>query len=119
MMLMLEILSLIVFWDVIVNMYWIRNYKLHTEINNGELKSIKTVKKMIFYEEESAMSWKLEIYFSDGTSELVDEDFETEQDAKDEYYSWLDSWRAGRETLMLAGRDYIEADIEGCKIWEE
>lgn len=25
------------------------------------------------------MAWKLEIHFSDGSSELVDEDFETEQ----------------------------------------
>jgi len=35
------------------------------------------------------MAWKLEIHFSDGSSELVDDDFETEQDAQDEYDSWL------------------------------
>ena len=65
------------------------------------------------------MAWKLEIRFSDGTSELVDEVFETEQDARAEYESWLDNWGAGRETLMLAGEEYDEADIEDCDIWEE
>ncbi len=65
------------------------------------------------------MAWKLKIYFTDGSSEVVDEDFETEQDAQDEYESWLDSWNAGRETLMLAGEDYVDADIDDCDIWEE
>ncbi len=65
------------------------------------------------------MAWKLEIYFTDGTSELVDEDFNSEQEALDEYELWLDSWHAGRETLQLAGREYIEADIEDYEIWEE
>lgn len=65
------------------------------------------------------MAWRLKILFDDGTEELVDEEFETEQDAQDEYDSWLDSWGAGRETLMLAGEDYCEADIEDCEIWEE
>ncbi len=65
------------------------------------------------------MAWKLEIHFSDGSSEVVDEDFETEQEAQDEYDSWLDNWNVGRETLMLAGEDYTDADIEDCDIWEE
>ncbi len=65
------------------------------------------------------MAWRLKILFDDGTEELVDEEFKTEQDAQDEYDSWLDSWGAGRETLMLAGEDYCEADIEDCEIWEE
>ena len=65
------------------------------------------------------MAWKLKIYFTDGTSEIVDEDFDTEQDAENEYESWLDSWNAGRETLSLAGEDYSDADIEDCEIWEE
>ena len=43
----------------------------------------------------------------------------SEQDAQDEYDSWLENWNAGRETLMLAGEDYIDADIEDCDIWEE
>lgn len=65
------------------------------------------------------MAWKLKIYFSDGSSELVDEDFETEQDAQDEYESWLTNWGAGGESLMLAGEDYCDADIEDYEIWEE
>lgn len=50
---------------------------------------------------------------------MVDEDFETEQDAQDEYESWQENWNAGRETLMIAGEDYVDADIEDCYIWEE
>lgn len=65
------------------------------------------------------MSWKLRIYFDDGTSEDVDEDFASEEEAEEEYEAWLDSWNVGRETLMLAGEDYIDADIEDCEIWEE
>ena len=65
------------------------------------------------------MAWKLRINFSDGTSELVDEDFETKQDALDEYESWLDSWNVGGETLMMAGEDYSDAEIEDCDIWKE
>ncbi len=65
------------------------------------------------------MGYKLTIYFTDGSSEEVDEIFETEEDALAEYNSWLDSWGAGRETLQLAGEDYIEADIEGYDIEEE
>lgn len=47
------------------------------------------------------MAWKLKIRFSDGSSELVDEDFETEQEARYEFDSWLDSWSAGKKTLIL------------------
>ena len=65
------------------------------------------------------MSYKLTIHFSDGSSEEVDETFETEQDALDEYDSWLDSWGAGKETLQLAGEDYIDAEIEGYDIDED
>ena len=65
------------------------------------------------------MGYKLKIYFSDGSSELVDEVFETEEAAEDEYNSWIENWGAGRETLMLAGEDYIEADIEDYEIFEE
>ena len=64
------------------------------------------------------MGYKLTIYFTDGSSEEVFDIFETEQDAMDEYESWLDSWGAGRETLKLAGEDYIEADIDGYSIEE-
>ena len=57
------------------------------------------------------MSYKLTIYFSDGSFEEVDEIFETEEDAMDEYDSWLENWGAGKETLQLAGESYLDADI--------
>ena len=68
------------------------------------------------------MAWKLRIYFSDGEFEDVDEDFETKEDAEDEFQSWLDNWAAGRETLLLSDpfdEDVCDADIEDCEIWEE
>lgn len=65
------------------------------------------------------MPWKLKIYFDDGTEEEVDEVFGSEEDAEEEYRSWLENWGAGREVLMLANEDYSEADIEDCEIWEE
>ena len=64
------------------------------------------------------MGYKLTIYFTDGSSEEVDEIFETEEEAMDEYNSWLDSWGAGKETLQLAGEDYIDADIDDYEIEE-
>ena len=65
------------------------------------------------------MSYRLTIHFSDGSSEEVDEVFETEQDALNEYDSWLDSWESGKETLKLAGEDYVDADIDGYDIDED
>lgn len=65
------------------------------------------------------MTWRLQINFSDGSSELVDEEFKTKREAQEEYESWLDSWNAGRETLMLSGEEYCDADIEDCDIWKE
>lgn len=64
------------------------------------------------------MSYKLTIYFSDGTSEEVDEIFETEDDAMEEYDSWCNNWGAGKETLQLAGEEYCDADIDGYSIDE-
>lgn len=64
------------------------------------------------------MAYKLTIYFSDGTSEEVDEVFETEEDAMEEYDSWLANWGMGKETLQLAGEDYDDSDIEGYDIEE-
>ena len=51
------------------------------------------------------MGWRLRINFSDGSSELVDDVFDTEEDAQDEFDSWLENWGAGQETLELAGED--------------
>ena len=45
--------------------------------------------------------------------------FDTEEDAEDEYNSWIENWGAGREALELAGEDFIDADIDDCEIWEE
>lgn len=64
------------------------------------------------------MSYRLTIHFSDGSSEVVDEVFETEHDALNEYDSWLDSWESGKEILKLAGEDYVDADIDGYDIDE-
>ena len=64
------------------------------------------------------MGYKLTIHVSDGSSEEVDDIFETEQAALDEFDTWLDSWEVGKETLQMAGEDYIDADIEGCDIDE-
>lgn len=65
------------------------------------------------------MGYRLRIFFSDGSSELVDEVFDTKEDAEAEYDTWLDSWDAGRETLELAGEDFVDADIEDYEIFEE
>lgn len=65
------------------------------------------------------MAWRLKIIFDNGDSELLDDLFDTEQDAVDEYNSWCDNWAAGRETLQLAGEDYVDAEIETAEIWEE
>lgn len=69
--------------------------------------------------EENKMSWRLRINFDDGSSELIDDLFETEEDAQDEYESWLENYGAGRDVLELAGEDYSDADIIDCDIWEE
>lgn len=65
------------------------------------------------------MGWRLQINFNDGSSEIMDDVFESEQDAQDEYEICLESWGVGRETLMLAGEDYDDSEIEDCDIWEE
>ena len=65
------------------------------------------------------MSWKLQVNFDDGDSLVVDEDFSTREEAEEDFSLWLESYGAGRETLMLAGESYCEHDIEDCDIWEE
>ena len=65
------------------------------------------------------MGWRVRINFDDGTSELVDDVFDSEEDAESEYDSWLENWGAGKETLMLANEDYCDAEIVDCDIWEE
>ena len=65
------------------------------------------------------MGFRLKIHFSDSSSELVDDVFDTEEDAKDEFDSWVENWGVGRDTLKLAGEDYVDADIEDYEIFEE
>ncbi len=65
------------------------------------------------------MSWRVRINFDDGTSELVDEEFDTEEEAEEEYDSWLEGWGAGRDVLMLAGEEYSDKEIVDCDIWKE
>ena len=64
------------------------------------------------------MGYKLTIYFSDGETEEIDEIFETEEGAIEEYNTWLDGWETGKETLKLANEEYIDATIEGYGIEE-
>ena len=63
--------------------------------------------------------WRLKINFTNGSSELVDEEFETRADAKAEFESWLENWGAGARALEEAGEDYCDYDIEDCEIWKE
>lgn len=65
------------------------------------------------------MGWRLRINFDDGKSELVEDVFESEEEAEAEYDSWLEGWDAGKETLMLANEDYCDSEIVDCDIWEE
>ena len=65
------------------------------------------------------MGWKLRVNFSDGSSELLDEVFGSEEEATEEFESWLENWQVGGEVLRLAGEDYSDADIVDGDIWEE
>lgn len=65
------------------------------------------------------MGFRLKIHFSDGSSELVDDVFETKEDAEAEFDSWVENWGIGRDTLMLAGEDYCDSSIEDYEIFEE
>ncbi len=64
------------------------------------------------------MGYKLKVCFSDGIVEEVDEIFETEEAAIEEYNVWLDSWETGKEVLKMANEKYIDATIEGYNIEE-
>ncbi len=65
------------------------------------------------------MGWKLKILFDDGSEDLIDEVFDSEEAAQAEYDEWLEGWSAGRDVLRLAGREYSDKNIEDCEIWEE
>ena len=65
------------------------------------------------------MSWRLKVLFDDGTEELVDEEFETMEDALRERDDWLDGYSVGRDILEEAGEDFCDNSIEDFEIWEE
>lgn len=65
------------------------------------------------------MGWKLQIRFNDGTEEIVDETFDTYEDAEAEYDSWLENYGLGIEILGLSGEDVDDAEIVDYEIWEE
>ena len=65
------------------------------------------------------MGFRLKIHFSDGSSDLVDDVFDTEEDAEAEFDSWVENWGVGRDTLELTGEDYDDSDIEDYEIFEE
>ncbi len=65
------------------------------------------------------MGWRVQVNFDDGSEELVDDIFETEDDARMECESWLEGWSAGREVLMLADEPYSDKEIDDFDVWEE
>lgn len=64
------------------------------------------------------MGYKLKIVFSDGSEYIVDEVFETEEDAMEEYDDCVSNLPAGIEALELSGEEYNDATIEDYEIWE-
>ena len=65
------------------------------------------------------MAWRVRVNFDDGTEELVDEEFETREDAECEEQEWYEGWSVGRDVLEYADEEYSDADIESIEIWEE
>lgn len=66
------------------------------------------------------MAWKLKIIFSDGSEEIVDEGFDTREDAEAEYESWLENYKAGYYAENDDDDDeYYGNEIEDCEIWED
>lgn len=67
------------------------------------------------------MAWKLKIFFDDGSTE-EDGDFDSKEEAEDRYNEWLESYSAGRNTLLLSDpfdEDIPEGNIEHGEVWEE
>lgn len=65
------------------------------------------------------MGWRVKVYFSDETEELVDDVFDSEEAAMEERDSWIENWGTGRSVLEEAGEDFCDADIDYIAIWEE
>lgn len=66
------------------------------------------------------MAWRLRIDFTDGTSMLDEEIYETEDEAIDSRSDWFGSWGQGMEDLELnGGEDFDSREIEDIEIFEE
>ena len=99
-----------------------KNFLMHPNKNvNIKTTGLDDYKKELIYRNvrRMTMGYRLQIHFSDGSSELIDEVFETKEDAEAEYDSWLENYSVGGETLKLAGEDYDDSGIEGYDIFEE
>lgn len=64
------------------------------------------------------MSFRVTIEFDDGTSEDIDEVFETEEDAEEAAMQWSSDYSQGRDYLEEAGEDYCDANVIGWSIYE-
>lgn len=65
------------------------------------------------------MGYRVKINYDDGTDFVVEDVFDSREEAEAEGESWMENWGAGRETLELAGEDYIDADIEDFEVYKE
>ena len=65
------------------------------------------------------MAWRVKVNFDDGSEELVDDEFETKEDAECEEQEWYEGWSIGRDILDDAGEESSDKDIESIDIWEE
>lgn len=64
--------------------------------------------------------YRLEIYFSDDSVEQVDEWFDSEEEAYQEYQSWVENFPVGGEVLReLGDEDYTDKTITGYNIYED
>lgn len=64
------------------------------------------------------MSFIIDLFFSDGDSERVDEVFSSRDDAIDYADECIASYGQGRDILELAGEEYDDADIIDYDIYE-
>lgn len=65
------------------------------------------------------MGYRLKINFNNRKSILLNDVFETEEDAKAELDFWLDSWDVSKEKSMMAGKSFYYADIKDYEIFKE
>lgn len=65
------------------------------------------------------MMFRVSMNFDDGSSELLDEVFETEEDAEAEARQWASDYSQGGDYLKEAGEEYCEQKVIGWTIYEE